>query len=258
VLGNANSSNDIAAQLVPVASTPVYRSIRRPAFPGFVSLPDERIKDIAPVKKYILHENNKITAILTDDTEINDLDLVEVGTGYIPRPSFVHVLDPETRTKAGPIIHDGIIPYRVPSLHRLILYAYNPTLAFIGITISYTPFPIADVSSLWLALAWRGEVSYPATAEERLISEQDRLRTIQEFRDKWGDSSLYVYSVLGATEEGYAAGLRKDIVSARPDLDELIMHWNEERTKHRETMFSVKRKALEWTRERKKGTGEII
>lgn len=208
--------------------------------------------------KFTLHENSKISAVLTDGTRLEDLDLVEVGTGYRPRPSFVHVLDPETRSTAGPIVHDGVIPYRIPSLHQLILYAHNPSLAFVGTTIAYTPFPIADISSLWLALAWRGEVAYPATAEGRLVSEQERLRTMEDIRTELGDSSVYAYNVLRATEETYASGIRKDIVNARPELDGILMHWNEERTKHREKMPAVKRQALEWTREQKKGTGEII
>ncbi|THU77994.1 FAD/NAD(P)-binding domain-containing protein [Dendrothele bispora CBS 962.96] len=57
VIGNANSSNDIAAQLAAYVSTssPIYRSIRRPNFPGFVTLPDERIEGVQPpVKRYTL------------------------------------------------------------------------------------------------------------------------------------------------------------------------------------------------------------
>ena len=56
MIGNANSSNDIAAHAAPIAQTPVYRSIRRPALFNFPSLPDPRIKDVAPVREYELVE----------------------------------------------------------------------------------------------------------------------------------------------------------------------------------------------------------
>ncbi|KAE9398787.1 FAD/NAD(P)-binding domain-containing protein [Gymnopus androsaceus JB14] len=70
IIGNGNSANDIAAHLVPLAKNPVYRSIRRPAFKHFVSLPDVRIKDVSPVKRFILQDNDKVTAELLDETII--------------------------------------------------------------------------------------------------------------------------------------------------------------------------------------------
>ena len=57
---------------------------------------------------------------------------------------------------------------RIPSLHLQILYAHNPTLAFIGAIISFIPFLLADLTSTWLGLAWSGTIAIPVTAEERL------------------------------------------------------------------------------------------
>jgi len=45
-----------------------------------------------------------------------------------------------------------ITPSRIPALHLLTLYAHNPTLAFIGATISFIPI-LADLTSTWIALA---------------------------------------------------------------------------------------------------------
>lgn len=233
-----------------VAQTPVYRSIRRQAFPGFVSLPDERIIDVAPVKRYVLGDQDKIIAVLNDGTEIADIDQVEVGTGYRPYPSFVHVLDSTTK-QVVPLMNGGIKPHRIPSLHRLILYSHNPSLAFIGTAaISYTPFTIADVCSTWLTLAWRGEVPYPSTTEERLQSETDRLNAIaKSISETENPSSLLSYGVLGSYEETYAAGLKEDIVKARPELKEVLPEWNPEQTIERERMFGAKRKALEYMKQ---------
>jgi hypothetical protein len=36
---------------------------------------------------------------------------------------------------------------RIPSLHLQILYAHNPTLAFIGATISFIPFLLVELHS---------------------------------------------------------------------------------------------------------------
>lgn len=252
VVGNANSSNDIAAQLAPVTNGPVYQSIRRPAFPGFVSLPDERIKMVAPVSKYILKDTTddaKFDVLLSDGTTITDLDVVHVGSGYKVLSSFVYVLD-EAEKVLSPLATDNTKPYRVPSLHRLIVYGYNPSLAFVGAPMSYTPFTIADVASTWLALAWTGETPYPDTVEGRLTYEKDRMAAIEKWRSEIENpSALMVYNVLGHGEQEYARALKEDIVKARPELHGELPEWSNERTVLREAMHRQKFEALKYARE---------
>jgi hypothetical protein len=190
VVANAASSNDIAAYLAPVSRSPVYQSIRRPAFPGFPSLPDDRIKMVAPVSKYTLQETNDgrtlVEAALNDGTVISDIDIVIFGTA-----SFVHVLnrneDVTSQHGPAPLASLSIKSYRVPSVHRHILYAYNPTLAFVGLPMSFTPFTVADVTSTWLSLVWSRQNSnhppiYPETATYHLQFEQERVKTIEEWQ----------------------------------------------------------------------------
>ncbi|RDB29939.1 Thiol-specific monooxygenase [Hypsizygus marmoreus] len=272
VIGNANSSNDMAAQLTSVATLPVYQSIRRPALPGFPRLIDERITMVAPVSKYLLHPSAdssapKIEVHLTDGTVLQNIDTVFVGTGYKPFPSFVHVLShqsPSTLNTVAdgsdstistptlaPIVSPSTNPHRVPSLHRHILYAHNPSLAFIGAPMSHTPFTLADVASTWLALAWAGGVAFPDTAEGRLEFERERLTTIEQRRAASENPSVFVsYSVLVTDEQGYAAGLREDVVSVNPELDAILPVWSNERTTLRESMWPVKLEALRYARER--------
>lgn len=251
VVGNANSSNDIAAQLAGVARSPVYQSIRRVAFPGFPSLPDERIVMVAPVARYtskLTPEGPKIDIKLSDGSEIPDVDEVQIGTGYKHLPDFVHVLGSGGRH--APIVPPSTTPHRVPSLHRHILYAHNPTLAFIGAPMSYTPFTVADVSSTWLTLAWSGEIEYPGTVEGRLAYEKARLEAVEKFRGSIENpSSLMVYNVLGNDEEEYAKGLKEDIVRVREGLKDVLPEWSKERTRHREAMFPVKFAALQYARD---------
>ncbi|KAK7047478.1 hypothetical protein VNI00_006709 [Paramarasmius palmivorus] len=270
VIGNANSSNDIAAHLTSVASLPVYRSIRRAAFPGFPSLPDERIEDVAPVQSYTHeHTTNKITVHLENGTIIEDIDHVIVGTGYRPYPSFVHV---RSEGELAPLMSENISPHRVPSLHRHILYAPNPSLAFIGSCMAYTPFTVNDIASSWLALVWTGEIPVPDTVEDRLQFEKDRLAAIEKGRKEWADSlvtagehdsralpsSLMQYSVLAAAEEEYAGGLRGEVVRARPEWGSSYVEWNDDRRVWRERMYPMKFEALKWARENKiKGGTEL-
>ncbi|KAL0579091.1 hypothetical protein V5O48_002933 [Marasmius crinis-equi] len=281
VIGNANSSNDVAAHLAAVAQAPVYRSIRRAAFPGFPSLPDERIEDVAPVRKYYIStpSNNKFDVELENGTLIKDLDRVIVGTGYRPFPAFIHVLSSTDTTKLTPVplMSEEIKPHRIPSLHRHILYAPNPTLAFTGSTMAYTPFTVNDVASAWLALAWTGEIPYPSTIDGRLYFESERLKAIDDGRKEWAEnlekeglhenravpSSLMQYSVLAAAEEDYAGGLREEVVKARPELGKSVEDggyplWNDERRVWRERTYPLKFAALKWARENHvKGGTEI-
>jgi len=209
---------------------------------------------VAPVSRYIFKPSDngdKFDAFLTDGTILGDLDIVQLGTGYRPFPSFIQVLEHLNDDHAHvPIIKEDTVPYRVPNLHRLIMYANSPSLAFIGLPKADTPFTIADVASTWLSLAWRGEISYPETIEGRLVFEQERLAAI----DKWlrevdKPPSLMVYNVLGAGEQEYARALKEDIVAARPGFEKVLPVWSDERTALREGMFKAKFEALLYARE---------
>ncbi|KAF7343853.1 hypothetical protein MSAN_01966600 [Mycena sanguinolenta] len=266
VIGNANSGNDIAAQLAPVASA-VFQSIRRPNFPGFPSLPDPRIARVAPVQQYIINQLDEVDVVdahLTDGTVISNLDGVVFGTGYCPFPDFVRVFNrADTQQTLVPIVTADTIPSRVPDLHRYMLYAHNPTLAFVGTAVaSYTPFTIADICSTWLALAWTGAIAYPTTPDGLLAFEAERLAAVAAARKEMEAapsgtsdqrqteaSALVAYGVLGPFEEAYASSLREEVVKVRPELGPVLPVWNQEQTAVREAMFGRKRAALELARE---------
>jgi len=151
-----------------------------------------------------------------------------------------------------PLISESIIPHRIPSLHRLILYTYDPSLAFMGTPMAFTPFTVADVASTWLALAWLGETSYPDTVKGRLAFEKERLAAVEKRHAGMDNlSSLMVYSILGGDEQEYARALKADVVNARPELEAVLPEWNDERTKVQEAMHKTKFKALEYARAQK-------
>ncbi|KAL9933756.1 hypothetical protein V8E36_007414 [Tilletia maclaganii] len=106
IVGNGNSSNDIAAHLAAlkplpgpgvngIDAEPIYRSIKHPALPNFVSLPDERIRDVAFIEKYTVRHDDEGDAVdvhLNDGTTIKDVDLVILGVGYGYGYGYAHLL----------------------------------------------------------------------------------------------------------------------------------------------------------------------
>ncbi|KAJ3526283.1 hypothetical protein NMY22_g10227 [Coprinellus aureogranulatus] len=282
VVGNANSSNDIAAQLAPVAQTPVFQSIRRPPWPGFPSLPNENIQMVTPVVQYAVKEGgpkSKFDAYLKDGTILEDLDVVLCGTGYYPFPDFVKVFKrPEIHSEVGyryppnlaesegplrpesgapyvlehvPVVVPETRPRRVPHLHRLSIYAPNPSLAFVGTVMTYTPFTTADVTSSYVALVLSHKLPIPSSTWDRLRYERDRLEVIRSRLVGVVDpTSFLTYSVMAVDEEGYGRALREDVVSVLPELNEVLPIWNEETSKAKENMFKIKLDALKWARDR--------
>ncbi|KAF5387559.1 hypothetical protein D9757_006570 [Collybiopsis confluens] len=111
--------------------SPAYHCIRRPALPDCPTLPDSRVIDVPPVKRYVLqsmapapgeYAQEKITAVLEDGTEINDVDVVLLGTGYRPDSRFIHILRTPLLDAAQPEDEpgSGISPPLVPLMSLLL------------------------------------------------------------------------------------------------------------------------------------------
>ena len=250
VIGNGNSSNDIAAQVVDIAKVPVYRSIRRPPNPRFVALPDERIIDIAPVLRYAVHSTgngHKATLYLKDGTEIPDVDTIFFGTGYAHSHPYLHVLDPAAteNRKLVQLVSDTERPPRIPFLYRQTLYAYNPSLAFVGALVDPTPFIMADLCSTFLSLAWSGMLPYPDAVEERLVDHTERMELLRKLRSETDNPSNYIaYHILGDRQQAFALGIRQEIVRVRPDLDEAFHAWTPEEVASRIAIYTKKLECL--------------
>lgn len=99
IVGNANSGNDVAAQLASLRSQgqhdPIYRVIRHKAWDYIVSLPDPLIKDVPALQSLSLSEDeSKLHATLINGKTIRDVDRVIFASGYeIAKIHFVHLLD---------------------------------------------------------------------------------------------------------------------------------------------------------------------
>ena len=183
----------------------------------FALHPDPRIVDVAAVARYSVVSSaneHSLTLQLVDGTEITDVDEVWVGTGYGWSLPFVRVLGEASHEGSNenngnnsrkraltPLTPASLNLTRIPSLHRFILYAPNPTLALIGQVMCFTPFITADVTSTWLTLAWQGEIPYPLSVEDRLVSERAKLAWVEEQRRGVDHPSSFLhYHVLAASE----------------------------------------------------------
>ncbi|KAJ7171011.1 hypothetical protein C8R46DRAFT_180721 [Mycena filopes] len=255
VVGNANSSNDVAAQLKTVAQTPVWRSIRRQGLRRFAFLPDPRVIDVPPITRYIVKPSRKLDLQFLDGSTLTDIDAVVLGTGYSAASApFVRVLAPPSTPSSAsvgeaqltPLTSEHTAPPRIPHLYNHILYAHNPSLAFIGAVMSYTPFTLADVASTYLALAWAGRISVPNSLSDRLAGEKARLDKVARFRAE-GErvegkepSSLLAYHILGSEEQRYAQGLRAAIEEVDPEMASVLPRWGDAEWERRSAMYERK------------------
>jgi hypothetical protein len=150
---------------------------------------------------------------------------------------------PQTLT---PLTSVATSPPRIPALYNNILYAPNPTLAFIGAVMSYTPFTLADVASTWLALVFSQRLAIPASLPARLEGERVRLEKVGRFREAGAKlegrelSSLVAYHILGPDEQGYAQGLKDAIAALEPEWAKVLPEWNNNEWKRREAMYERK------------------
>jgi hypothetical protein len=255
VVANGNSANDMATQLASVAQPPIYRSMRHTGYTNFPFVPDPRVEDVGEVSRYNVictARGESLNLQMKDGSEITNVDTVLVGTGYGYAAPFVHVLSAAASSPSHLILltPPSLNLSRVPSLYRQILYAPNPTLAFIGLPVALIPFILSDVSSTWLALAWSGSVPYPKTVAERLVEESQRLEWIKKRREEADNpSSFVVYHVLFPGEPEYGGALRDDVVNTRPELGAILPMWSNEFWARTQAMYDLKFQCLKRSQE---------
>ncbi|KAJ7052340.1 hypothetical protein C8F01DRAFT_1170731 [Mycena amicta] len=247
VVGNANSSNDIAAQLKSVARAPVYRSIRRQALRRFAFLPDPRVVDVPAVARYKLASNGKLDLELSDGELLIDIDAVVLGTGY--------------KAAAAPRRSRPLLPPRRPppnaSPRSTNTFSMLPTpVSRSSARCSRTPpFTLADVASTYLTLVWRKQIVIPGALEARLVGEQARIGLVEQMRRETQDSnpsSFVAYHILGAAEQAYAQGLKDAVRAVKREWAEVLPGWDEEEWRRREGMYERKWVSLEKEAEKEK------
>ena len=162
---------------------------------------------------------------------------------------------PETSTSSADE-DDRWTPTRVGGLHRQCLLARNPSLATIGLSVSYTPFVSTDTFSWYVRSIWDGSLTTalpPPSGPNgglaaRVKDETDRIVSIREKRkltaslekeifDKWKKagsphpppervpSGAVAYHVLGTDEAAFTKALRDQVVRVKPWLAATISDW---------------------------------
>lgn len=212
----------------------------------------------------------KLDIELEDGTVICEVDYVLLGTGYGHSFPFVQVLASDTSSSSSthePLTPPSLCGSRIPRLYKHLLYARDPTLAFVGAIVSFFPFQLADLSSRWIAETWKGNINIPATISERLRDERERLEIVRqrqaahiaevEKRERDRAASARParnpphnlgFHVLGPDELSYGAALRARLVQLDASLDTRLPAWDEERDRRRLDMYARK---LVWLREKK-------
>ncbi|KAJ3727436.1 hypothetical protein C8R42DRAFT_337196 [Lentinula raphanica] len=237
IIGNRHSSSLIATELGKVTDQPVYISSSSYSSSNNAQDRSFKVHYVGRVLKYILqppHETDqgsileRLTVIFDSGEEIKDVDLVIHATGYYPHPDFVHVRPiPQSTPSSSHLVpltsySSPLRPHhrRIPFLHAHILYAYNPSLAFIGHILALEPFAFANVASTWLSLAWSGQLgtdAYPDDVQSRLKTDEDRMKEVERLAvELAGEGELVTYTFFGPSSE--AAYLSSLVSSSGDDL----------------------------------------
>lgn len=291
------------AALRKPSSEPILRSIRRAALDMFPSLPDPGIKDVAPVRQYHVRararargsasgsvggieaqESDTVVDLeLEDGTIVRDVDYVLLGTGYgfsLPWISLLRRAPPSSQppTSDTPGLHNASGSYtpltppipvpRIPNLYRHTLHAHNPSLGFVGLAVSSSPFITSDLCSRWIRNVWNGGIAIPNSSEERAEDEKSRLELlerrakeskVQAQPHKNGapadgstksPAGASAFHILGTDEPSFAQLLRVEIVDAEPHLEDVLERWDEAQEEERLGMYKRKLRSLYEARER--------
>lgn len=214
VVGNANSGNDVAAQLAGLRQVgkheAILRSVRHKAWDYIVSLPDPLIKDVPPIARLAVNRNgSKVRVTLADGAVLEDVDRVIFASGYvIGKIPYVHLLNRQPLASEAGLLpqhctdednwqaghHRALAslwrplcapppgspfntvnnPERVTSLFWQFLHARAATLAMINLAPTRIPFWTSDVQSHCLRAIWDGSMTDFPDTLERRLEYESR------------------------------------------------------------------------------------
>ncbi|KAI5467418.1 hypothetical protein BGZ63DRAFT_344097 [Mariannaea sp. PMI_226] len=165
VVGNSASGIDVSAQLSKVAQIPVLVSEKEKPSAGqppganlWVTVVPE-IVEFLPELRGVRFANDLVES---------DVDAVIFCTGFHYSYPFLKTLDP-------PIV----VPNGSHAAHlwEHILYAADPTLAFLSVPQRIVPFPISEAQSALIGRIWSGRLAAPSNAEmESWVEDQHRIK----------------------------------------------------------------------------------
>jgi thioredoxin reductase len=197
VVGGSMSANDVAYEISKCA-TAVHVSDRNYAVE----------KDPSDFGNVVLrhglkkcHPNGQIELANGD---IESYDVILWCTGYLydmpfleNEPTVEKLVDPERR--------------RIPNLYQQIFSIEDPTIAFLGVPFSVTPFPCFNWQVRWISAVYSGRASLPSQEHmwswlRRFEADIPTRPTLERKYHLLGDRQWSYYRFLAMSTAGYAPG----------------------------------------------------
>ncbi|KAH8647262.1 thiol-specific monooxygenase [Xylariales sp. PMI_506] len=208
IVGNSASGIDLSAQISTVSQLPVIVSEKSQAATAAAAAEGEKpaLKLVPKIAEFLSAEGERAVRFADGHVE-RDVDAVVFCTGYFYSFPYLRqaTLDP-------PVTTDGSY---VRGLYEHILYAADPTLAFLGMPQRVVPFPIAEAQSAWVARLWAGRLAVPARAdmkawEAELVREKGEGKAVHampfprdvEYINRLHDASLSAKKAEGLDNDG--------------------------------------------------------
>ena len=168
VVGNYVSANDIARQLLPYVSLPLFQSARSTA--SFPAWPAGQVVVLPAIERFLAEPGHLRFA---DGSELSGgVDVILFATGYLYSFPFLSRAPDGSREGEGEGEGEGAGAgagggERATGTWQHLFSASNPTLAFIGLPTRVIPFPLAQSQAAVVARVWSGRVQLPPPDEMR-------------------------------------------------------------------------------------------
>ncbi|KAJ3344072.1 hypothetical protein HDU93_003235 [Gonapodya sp. JEL0774] len=208
VIGSGSSALDLSRILAGSAKT-IHISMRESRFwdaenvADLVQKKNYPLTKVVPVKKFI----GESAVELEDGTIIKDIDVVIFATGYLYDFPF---LRGTTLSEHGAHLPDPDLEYWdligrgkgevVLNLWKKAFYAWNPTLAFVGLPLYINSFPFFEFQGALIAKVWSGfPLQWPETIEDVIHAEEEEAKiagAVDRFEGKsmvWSGKPQFEY-----------------------------------------------------------------
>ncbi|KAJ2990530.1 hypothetical protein NUW58_g2902 [Xylaria curta] len=191
LIGAGASSLDIARE-VDALGGKIYQSRRESKYDLIAKRLPEAVERVAMVAKFIVDEadasdpvcNGTDTGaipgkiLLEDETTLEHIDYVVIGTGYITSYPFLGELEQpsvawEDADERVLITADG---YTTHNLHKDVFYIPDPTLVFIGVSQLVSTFSLFDFQARVMAKVLAGYVRLPAESVMKAEQKERKAR----------------------------------------------------------------------------------
>ena len=225
MIGNSASGIDVSAQISTVSKLPVLISEKERGNPnpgGVIQDGKSWSKQVPEITAFLPQERS---VRLADGTVEQDVDSVVFCTGYHYSFPFLRSLEPPV------VVRDGS---HADQLWEHMLYAPDPTLAFLSIPQRIVPFPVSEAQSSVIARIWADRLPAPPRREMD--------KWIADMKEETGGGSKALHNLATPRDINYinrlhdrsmgarrVAGLENDGAGKTPPYWDAEKAWTRER-----------------------------